>query len=62
METGGLLMVVDFNTSKGVNLARWRVKVGEYLFIADGFALVTWRGVFVIDGYVRIEGILQVQS
>ncbi len=53
---------IDFSTSRGVNFAKWVVRDGEYLFIADGFVLMTWRGVFRVDGYLRCDGVLQVQA
>jgi hypothetical protein len=56
------MLNTDWSTSRGVNFQKYAVRAGEYLFIADGFALVTWRGVFRIDGYLRVDGILQVKS
>jgi hypothetical protein len=60
MASGDAMLETDFSTSKGVNFARWRVLPGEYLFIAEGFVLVAYGGVFRIDGYVRVNGILKV--
>jgi hypothetical protein len=60
METGGLLMLVDFTQSRGVNFARYKVKDGEYLFVAEGFALRVHGAWFRNDGYMRVEGVIAV--
>jgi hypothetical protein len=51
-------MNTDFSSSSGVNFERYKVPEGKYLFIAEGFALRAWPGVFVVLGYVRVDGIL----
>jgi hypothetical protein len=49
---------VDFSNSSGVNFERYEVRESEYLVIRRGFALRAWPGVFRVDGYVQVDGVL----
>lgn len=55
-------MLIDFSESKGVNFSRYAVKNGEYLVVAEGFAMVTHGAIFIVDGYLRLDGLLVVGS
>ena len=54
------MLAVDFTESKGVNLARYKIKAGEYLFVAEGFALRAHGQWLRVDGYVKCDGVIAV--
>lgn len=54
------MLAVDFTESKAVNLARYKIKSGEYLIIVEGFAMRVHGEWFAVDGYLKIDGVLAV--
>lgn len=45
---------------KAVNFERYKILKNEVLTVADGFAMVCGCRVLVVDGFVRLFGVLRV--
>jgi hypothetical protein len=50
----------EYRALKAVNLQRYAVLEGEYLFVAEGYMMVVVTPVMRVDGWVRLEGVLKV--
>jgi hypothetical protein len=44
----------------GVNFERWRIAADEEVAIFTNYVMIVHQRVFVVDGYLRIDGVLRV--
>lgn len=53
-------MLEGYREFRAVNLQRYAVLEGEYLYVAQGFALVVDSPVFRVDGWLRVDGVVRI--